>query len=104
MKLLSNKILLILSFLSIGSRTGTAINNDSGSNENEGSDCSSSPETGMCKGYFPRWYYDTGAKRCQKFIYGGCGGNGNQYSTEMECIGVCGEVSEDGNGDVVNNE
>lgn len=30
-------------------------------------------ETGYCRAYFPRFYYNSKVKSCRKFIYGGCG-------------------------------
>ena len=45
--------------------------------------------TGRCKAYFPSWYYDSASKSCKKFIYGGCGGNGNRFETEEACKARC---------------
>ena len=36
--------------------------------------CDLEPESGMCKAYFQRYFYNSRAKECQIFIYGGCGG------------------------------
>nr|CAD7203087.1 unnamed protein product [Timema douglasi] len=44
--------------------------------------CSEPPETGLCKAYFPRYYYDNGNNTCYEFVYGGCGGNCNNYEIE----------------------
>lgn len=40
----------------------------------------------------PRFYYDNATKKCEKFIYGGCGGNENNFETKMKCVFACGEV------------
>lgn len=32
------------------------------------------PDVGNCKMQADRYYYDSEAKRCKKFIYGGCNG------------------------------
>ncbi|XP_078097981.1 actinia tenebrosa protease inhibitors-like isoform X2 [Mustelus asterias] len=45
--------------------------------------------TGKCRAAFPRWYYDLDSQRCQRFTYGGCGGNKNNYETEAECLAMC---------------
>ncbi|XP_067122223.1 papilin-like [Centruroides vittatus] len=54
--------------------------------------CRLEPETGMCRGYFPRFYYDPKDDTCKKFVYGGCGGNANSYATEEECLADCRET------------
>lgn len=40
------------------------------------------------------WYYDTKDERCRQFYYGGCGGNGNKFQTEPECLQRCERKSE----------
>lgn len=47
--------------------------------------CTLPPETGMCRAHFERWYYDPRKSACDKFIYGGCGGNENNFHTKLEC-------------------
>ena len=47
------------------------------------------PETGECRGAFSRWYYNTNSDKCEVFIYGGCGGNENNFGTRDECEGKC---------------
>ena len=49
----------------------------------------SSPETGVCRGAFPRWYYNINSDKCEMFTYGGCGGNKNNFDTRNECEGNC---------------
>uniref|UniRef100_A0ABM5G4T9 Papilin-like isoform X2 n=1 Tax=Pogona vitticeps TaxID=103695 RepID=A0ABM5G4T9_9SAUR len=46
-------------------------------------------EPGPCLGSFPRFYYNPVNKTCEKFIFGGCGGNENQFETLIECIWRC---------------
>jgi collagen type VI alpha len=52
-------------------------------------ECNLEPETGRCRALFSRFYYDKETNKCQKFIYGGCGGNGNRFFTEDQCIKTC---------------
>ncbi|CAH1797991.1 unnamed protein product, partial [Owenia fusiformis] len=44
---------------------------------------------GDCRGYFPRWYYDSQASRCQQFIYGGCNANDNNFGSRYDCEEAC---------------
>ncbi|KAI0233884.1 Carboxypeptidase inhibitor SmCI [Lamellibrachia satsuma] len=44
---------------------------------------------GTCKAYMPRWYYNFATYACEKFIYGGCGGNRNRFETELACRRRC---------------
>jgi len=52
-------------------------------------DCLLPKKPGPCKAYFPRFYYDTKKKSCQKFIYGGCQGNDNNFKSLEECERKC---------------
>ncbi len=45
--------------------------------------------TGPCKAYFPRWYFDNQEGQCKPFIYGGCGGNSNRFSSQEDCEKQC---------------
>eukprot|EP00118_Oscarella_pearsei_P024673 m.306566 g.306566 ORF g.306566 m.306566 type:complete len:1681 (+) comp41359_c0_seq1:127-5169(+) len=51
--------------------------------------CSQPPVTGRCRGYFPRFFYNMTSKSCEKFIYGGCAGNDNNFATVKECAEKC---------------
>ena len=43
------------------------------------------PETGLCKALFYRYYYNSETCECDKFIYGGCGGNANNFDSLSDC-------------------
>ncbi|XP_062818302.1 kunitz-type protease inhibitor 2 isoform X2 [Anolis carolinensis] len=58
--------------------------------------CAAPKEVGHCRASFPRWYFDTETRTCKMFIYGGCGGNKNNYIFEEHCLNQC-----SGNGAVV---
>ncbi|XP_061384586.1 papilin isoform X3 [Danaus plexippus] len=47
--------------------------------------------TGECADYTQRWFFDTTKQRCRPFYYGGCGGNENNFYSEMECETRCSE-------------
>ena len=47
------------------------------------------PVTGLCKAYMPRFYYNNKTNECEDFVYGGCGGNGNNFETKEVCEKTC---------------
>ena len=44
---------------------------------------------GPCRASFPMWYYNETERRCQRFIYGGCGGSENRFDSEDDCVENC---------------
>ncbi|GIX72449.1 carboxypeptidase inhibitor SmCI [Caerostris extrusa] len=58
----------------------------------EESNCHDEPDGGMCRGYFPMWYYDESSMDCKEFVYGGCDGNGNRYGSKAECLKSCAHI------------
>ncbi|KAJ8707072.1 hypothetical protein PYW08_011206 [Mythimna loreyi] len=44
---------------------------------------------GLCLAYFPRYAYNCHTGKCERFIYGGCGGNENNFMTMRECCKAC---------------
>uniref|UniRef100_L7LQ17 Putative bilaris n=1 Tax=Rhipicephalus pulchellus TaxID=72859 RepID=L7LQ17_RHIPC len=51
--------------------------------------CGMGPEMGMCNSSVPMWYFDAGMGVCRGFVYSGCGGNSNKFSSCEECMGRC---------------
>nr|XP_027204140.1 spondin-1-like isoform X2 [Dermatophagoides pteronyssinus] len=51
--------------------------------------CSLPKEVGPCRGYFPRYYYDSSKGACLQFIYRGCRGNHNNFDRLQDCKEKC---------------
>lgn len=51
--------------------------------------CAEKTETGMCRAMFQRYTYNPSTDSCEQFIYGGCGGNGNNFITKNLCEKAC---------------
>ena len=49
------------------------------------STCDMPKDPGPCRGYMVRWYWDREQQRCDRFVYGGCQGNTNNFMTLEEC-------------------
>uniref|UniRef100_A0A224YCZ4 Monolaris n=1 Tax=Rhipicephalus zambeziensis TaxID=60191 RepID=A0A224YCZ4_9ACAR len=45
--------------------------------------------TGTCRNYVVAWYFDNTRNYCKIFLYGGCGGNENKFSSEIRCQQMC---------------
>lgn len=48
---------------------------------------------GPCKAALPRWTFNADSGVCERFIYGGCGGNENNFPTREACEGQCGSAA-----------
>nr|XP_019947966.1 PREDICTED: collagen alpha-1(VII) chain-like [Paralichthys olivaceus] len=46
---------------------------------------------GTCSEYVLLWYFHPRSGECRPFVYGGCGGNRNRFSTRQECQSWCGK-------------
>ncbi|CAL8268590.1 unnamed protein product [Lota lota] len=44
---------------------------------------------GPCHAALERWYFLPGTGRCAPFLFGGCGGNRNNFDSEEYCQSVC---------------
>ncbi len=51
--------------------------------------CQLPPEVGPCRGFFLRWHHNPETRSCERFVYGGCGGNRNNFGTKQECQEAC---------------
>ncbi|CAJ0940397.1 unnamed protein product [Ranitomeya imitator] len=51
--------------------------------------CLPQKETGPCRAYFVRWWYDAESETCKNFTYGGCPVNLNNHAGEEECMNKC---------------
>lgn len=47
---------------------------------------------GPCSETVAKWFYDSRDGVCKQFLYGGCQGNKNKFSTREECEQRCGSV------------
>lgn len=55
--------------------------------------CGLPAESGECDGAFQRWYFNAGSGQCEAFVYGGCGGNANNFESAEACGAVCSETT-----------
>ena len=53
------------------------------------SKCFYPADSGPCDGNLLRWYYDAISSVCRTFLYGGCRGNANHYTTKEDCVRAC---------------
>ncbi|XP_078683834.1 hedgehog-interacting protein-like [Branchiostoma floridae x Branchiostoma belcheri] len=52
-------------------------------------ECLQPAVTGPCKALFWAWHYDRVTQDCEQFVFGGCGGNKNNFKTRQECLNFC---------------
>ncbi|KAK8781962.1 hypothetical protein V5799_016696 [Amblyomma americanum] len=54
--------------------------------------CKAKPDDGQCGGVRPsieRWYFDVRYGYCGPFLWGGCGGNNNNFPNCTACMTTC---------------
>lgn len=51
--------------------------------------CLLESNSGQCKDEIVRYYFDFTSSKCRPFIFGGCGGNANNYLTKEACSEEC---------------
>uniref|UniRef100_A0A672H160 BPTI/Kunitz inhibitor domain-containing protein n=1 Tax=Salarias fasciatus TaxID=181472 RepID=A0A672H160_SALFA len=44
---------------------------------------------GGCSDFALFWYFHAGSAECRPFVYGGCGGTQNRFSSRRECQSLC---------------
>nr|XP_019961120.1 PREDICTED: kunitz-type serine protease inhibitor 6-like [Paralichthys olivaceus] len=59
-------------------------------------ECRLTPDPGPCRAAFTNFFFNPNTGTCHSFLYGGCNGNVNRYSTLEECMSHC---SQDGSFD-----
>lgn len=52
---------------------------------------------GSCTDWTTRWYFVADVGKCNRFWYGGCHGNKNNFASEEECMGACHGLAERSN-------
>uniref|UniRef100_UPI0037E81BC1 collagen alpha-1(VII) chain n=1 Tax=Semicossyphus pulcher TaxID=241346 RepID=UPI0037E81BC1 len=62
-----------------------------GTNTAAADHCLEPMSEGACSEYALLWYFHTGSGECRPFVYGGCGGNRNRFSSRHECQSWCGK-------------
>ncbi|XP_075221688.1 proteoglycan-like sulfated glycoprotein papilin isoform X2 [Lycorma delicatula] len=51
--------------------------------------CKYPQDVGPCTQNLRKWYFDSQTMTCQEFLYGGCYGSANRFSSDEECRAIC---------------
>ena len=51
--------------------------------------CALPIDRGLCRAYSPKWAMNAATGECVRFLYGGCGGNGNRFDSRGDCESAC---------------
>eukprot|EP00735_Rhodelphis_limneticus_P008981 TRINITY_DN243_c0_g1::TRINITY_DN243_c0_g1_i1::g.1726::m.1726 TRINITY_DN243_c0_g1::TRINITY_DN243_c0_g1_i1::g.1726 ORF type:complete len:144 (+),score=11.62,sp/P0DN08/VKT53_ANEVI/47.22/2e-16,Kunitz_BPTI/PF00014.18/8.4e-19,Kunitz_BPTI/PF00014.18/3.9e+03,Kelch_3/PF13415.1/8.8e+03,Kelch_3/PF13415.1/2.9 TRINITY_DN243_c0_g1_i1:55-432(+) len=51
--------------------------------------CNEPKQIGTCKAMMRKYRYNPDTAECEIFVYGGCGGNGNNFNTLEDCQKAC---------------
>ena len=57
--------------------------------------CSAARDPGPCDASIPAFWHNPDTGLCEPFVYGGCGGNANRYSSRDACLQACRNVRDD---------
>lgn len=52
--------------------------------------CKLPMDQGQCWAAFPAFFFNTATGACEEFVFGGCGGNANNFPSREECENACG--------------
>jgi len=52
--------------------------------------CALPADGGKCRGFIEQWAFNEATGDCEKFTYGGCGGNDNRFNCKEMCMRNCG--------------
>ncbi|KAM6470386.1 collagen alpha-1(VII) chain [Liasis olivaceus] len=66
--------------------------------------CTLHLEEGTCSKYTLRWYYNKKVLECRPFLYSGCGGNSNRFSSKEDCELHCKPQADTGSSTVESNK
>ena len=50
-------------------------------------------KTGNCRASIPKFYFNSQSGKCERFLYGGCNGNDNNFPSFRECVTKCAKTS-----------
>ncbi|CAO2596591.1 Tissue factor pathway inhibitor, partial [Lemmus lemmus] len=56
--------------------------------------CFLEEDPGICRGLITRYFYNKQSKQCERFKYGGCLGNLNNFETLDACRNTCEDTGE----------
>jgi hypothetical protein len=51
--------------------------------------CALPKVVGPCEAAMPRFWFDVTTGKCEAFVYGGCGGNANNFNALSQCVATC---------------
>jgi len=55
----------------------------------DGELCYLPSDSGTCDAYLTSYYYDRVSRRCEQFVWTGCGGNANRFTSLGDCEQRC---------------
>ncbi|XP_075386034.1 tissue factor pathway inhibitor isoform X2 [Tenrec ecaudatus] len=57
--------------------------------------CFLEEDAGICRAFITRYFYNKESKKCERFTYGGCLGNMNNFESLEECKSSCEDTGND---------